>query len=153
MTGKLKKLTKEQAEECVKLYQKGFSIGKISEYFNVSRQAMWDLLRRRTKMRTNLRYGKENHFYRGGTLADDKAVNLLEEALERGIVIRQNTCSKCGYTGKCKDGRNKVQAHHPDYNKPLDVTWLCQRCHHEWHKQNKAIVKRVTEIENAKPSK
>ena len=35
--------------------------------------------------------------------------------------------------------KNRIQAHHCDYNKPLEVMWLCQKCHHEWHKNNKAV--------------
>jgi hypothetical protein len=38
-----------------------------------------------------------------------------------------------------------VQAHHDDYNKPLLVRWLCQPCHHDWHKHNRAIRKEVPE--------
>ncbi len=136
MAGKLKKLTPEQAEECVKMYQAGLSLAPIAEYFRVSRQAMWDLVRRRTEMRSQKRFGKDNHFYRGGNRADDQAQNLLETAVERGVIERVITCEECGAVGKMKDGRNKVQAHHGDYNKPLEVTWLCQKCHHTWHKQN-----------------
>lgn len=143
MAGKLKKLTPEQAEECVKLYDNGLSLQNVADYFDVSRQAMWDLLRRRTKMRSQKKYGKDNHFYRGGKTADDKAQNILEEAIERGIIIRKDVCETCGETGIFKDGRTKVQAHHPDYNKPLEVMWLCQKCHHEWHKNNKAKGKEV----------
>lgn len=29
----------------------------------------------------------------------------------------------------CKCGDPKTQAHHHDYSKPLDVEWLCFRCH------------------------
>jgi hypothetical protein len=27
----------------------------------------------------------------------------------------------------------KVHAHHKDYSKPLDVVWLCAKCHHRLH--------------------
>ncbi len=36
-------------------------------------------------------------------------------------------------------GSEKVHAHHPDYNKPLDVMWLCSIHHKEWHKKNETI--------------
>ena len=143
--GKLRKLTPEQAEESVRLYDQGLSCGQIGAYFGVSRQSMWDLLRRRTTMRSRLRYGKDNHFYRGGTTADDKAQNLLEQALEDGIIERHYICEACGDSGAFVDGRNKVQAHHDDYNKPLTVRWLCQKCHHEWHKEHRAKEKATSE--------
>lgn len=136
MAGQLKKLTPEQAQECVKMYSSGMSLAPIATYFNVSRQAMWDLLRRRTKIRPQKRNGAENHFSRGGKASDGHAQNVLEYAIRKGIVERKTSCENCGATGKMKDGRTKIQAHHTDYNKPLEVTWLCQKCHHEWHKQN-----------------
>ena len=30
---------------------------------------------------------------------------------------------------------------HDDYNNPLDVRWLCQKCHHSWHQTNRAAVR------------
>ena len=138
MAGKLKKLTQQQALECVAMYVKGLSIQQVADYFSVSRQAMWDLLRRRTKLRSNRKYGKDNDFYRGGRQSNDRAQNLLEKAIERGVVTRRALCEICGSTGTFKDGRTAIQAHHPDYNKPLEVMWLCQKCHHDWHRKNKA---------------
>lgn len=40
-------------------------------------------------------------------------------------VLRKHNCEICL-------GDNP-QAHHQDYSKPLDVTWLCQRCHFLLH--------------------
>ena len=136
---RLKKLTEEQAAEAVKMYDDGMSLAPIAEFYGVSRQGMWDLLRRRTTMRPQKRYGDENHFHRG-TKADDRAQNLLEQAIARGVVERKTHCEACGATGTMKDGRSAIQAHHDDYNKPLEVRWLCQRCHHEWHKTNEAVM-------------
>ena len=87
---------------------------------------------------SNLKFNKDNHFFRGGINASDRAQNILEQAIVKKIIIRKNRCEKCLDTGTFKNGRTKIQAHHSNYNKPLDVIWLCQKCHYEWHKNNKA---------------
>lgn len=40
--------------------------------------------------------------------------------------LKKRPCAFCG-----SDGR--VEAHHHDYTKPLDVTWLCSPCHRRFH--------------------
>lgn len=47
---------------------------------------------------------------------------LCRKALKSGTLIRATSCQVCG------SDRN-IEAHHPDYSKPLDVRWLCKRCH------------------------
>lgn len=128
----------------VKLYEHGFSVEDIAEFYSVSRQSMWMCLKRRNvEFRDNKRYGSENHFYRGGKTASDYAQNMLEYAIRVGAVKRMEKCEICGYEGTFEDGRTAIQAHHSDYNKPLDVMWLCQKCHHEWHQKHKAIERKV----------
>jgi len=151
MAGKLKKLTIEQAAECVRMYESGLSMAPIAEYFHVSRNAMWDLLRRRTKMRPQQRHGSENHFYRDGQRADDHAQNMVEYAIRSGVLSRAARCEKCNGEGKFQDGRSSVQAHHDDYNKPLIVRWLCQKCHHGWHKHNRPRRREVRNTEAVDP--
>jgi hypothetical protein len=38
--------------------------------------------------------------------------------------LKKLPCHRCGTTAR-------VQAHHHDYSKPLDVEWLCFACHRE----------------------
>lgn len=132
------RLTETHKQEAVRLYGLGFSCEDLAKYFGVSRQSMWDVLHRRTSMRPRARQGTDNPFFRGGSLADDPAQNLLETAIQQGFVDRKTTCEQCGDSGFMADGRSRIQAHHPDYNKPLDVMWLCQPCHHAWHQVNRA---------------
>ncbi len=54
-----------------------------------------------------------------------KAWNALYYALKIGKVAKPDTCSVCGR----RVGKKKIQAHHEDYTKPLDVIWCCQDCH------------------------
>ena len=129
------------------LYEAGLSVQDIADFYGVTRQAMWKILKRRgAEMRSNLRNGEDNHFHRGGETADDHAQNVCEVAVRKGI-LSPEPCEVCGDHGKFKDGRRKVQAHHDDYNKPLEVRWLCQKCHHEWHKHNQAKRKEVMPCE------
>lgn len=41
--------------------------------------------------------------------------------------IEKGPCEKCGAT-------EKVEAHHDDYSKPLEVRWLCPKHHKEHHR-------------------
>ena len=48
-------------------------------------------------------------------------------AIRDGKLFKQ-PCEVCGIAD--------VQAHHCDYDKPLEVMWLCAIHHEEWHRQN-----------------
>lgn len=51
-----------------------------------------------------------------------RARSLFGYHVRVGNIIRPAHCSDCGQPGR-------IQGHHTDYSKPLDVVWLCQRCH------------------------
>ncbi len=53
-----------------------------------------------------------------------KARNAVWNALRDGRLTRPAACELCGEA-------TKIQAHHEDYAKPLEVEWLCFRCHRE----------------------
>lgn len=53
-----------------------------------------------------------------------KARDILRRAVSSGKVTKE-PCSVCGDP--------KSFAHHHDYSKPLDVTWLCRPHHHAIH--------------------
>ena len=56
--------------------------------------------------------------------------NAVARALRNGG-LKHNPCSVCG--------NGQSIAHHEDYDKPLDVVWLCQPCHKARHAEiNKA---------------
>ena len=54
-----------------------------------------------------------------------KAHQAVAYAVQTGRLVRQ-PCERCGTT-------QNVVAHHEDYNKPLDVLWLCKYHHKERH--------------------
>ena len=145
MTTGIMKLDKRKRDypKAAEMYAAGLSISEVARFYGRTRQAMWEWMKARNiPMRPNIRHGKENHFFRGGKRSSDLAQNILESAIKKGIVQRQTYCEQCGDRGKFKDGRTAIQAHHPDYNDPLQVMWLCQKCHHAWHKKFKAIERR-----------
>ncbi len=70
--------------------------------------------RKRNKLRTRLdlsKYPERNN-----------ARSALYRAIKCGSVTKEIACSGCGESGK-------IEGHHVDYSKPLDVIWLCTGCH------------------------
>ncbi len=56
-----------------------------------------------------------------------KARYILRDNILSGKVIKPKKCISCG---KVK----KLEGHHIDYDKPLEVLWLCRSCHCKLHK-------------------
>jgi len=53
------------------------------------------------------------------------AQKQVEKAIINGTLVRPLEC-RCG-------SNENIQAHHDDYNAPLDVRWLCSKCHMRLH--------------------
>jgi hypothetical protein len=68
--------------------------------------------RRREKARL---YEKNNH-------AKRLAQQAVKRALKKGVLVKPDCCEQCG-------GSGMLHAHHNDYEKQLDVVWLCVPCH------------------------
>ncbi len=65
-----------------------------------------------------------------------RAVNRVRYAVKTGKLKRPGECEVCGRQGK-------VDGHHEDYNKPLDVMWLCRSCHLQLREKPKVTWREV----------
>ena len=61
--------------------------------------------------------------WRGVNPKKARAHNAVNNAIRDGKLVRQ-PCEKCGAW---------AHAHHDDYDKPLDVRWLCPKHHSKEH--------------------
>lgn len=51
-----------------------------------------------------------------------RARNVVRLEIEAGRLVRPDVCDRCRTPGR-------IEAHHHDYGKPLEIEWLCSRCH------------------------
>jgi len=65
---------------------------------------------------------KQQKKYRLNNPEKYHARNIVAHALRNGTLVKE-PCMKCG--------NPKTQCHHKDYSKPLEVDWLCFKCHRE----------------------
>ncbi len=79
---------------------------------------------RESKERNRHKYTDYKSKYRSKNLIKAKAHNVIT-AMLRAKKIQKSACF-CG--------QKKVEAHHSNYNSPLDVTWLCRKHHLAWHR-------------------
>ena len=68
----------------------------------------------------------QNKRYRHNNPAARLAHSRINRAIRDGKITRQ-PCEVCG--------NPRTHAHHDDYSKPLDVRWLCPKCHGIHHRK------------------
>lgn len=62
-----------------------------------------------------------------------RAHSAVRRAILSGALTRPSKCSECGASDKV------IEAAHEDYARPLDVRWLCHRCHSRWDQQQPKV--------------
>lgn len=73
--------------------------------------------------------GSKNKFIRENP--EKRAAHILVgHAVRSGRLVKPECCPCCGEFKP----RRQIHAHHEDYTKPLDVVWMCAKCHHDHHK-------------------
>lgn len=86
----------------------------------------------RVRQRDRERYKRHKAKYLARNKARDAkkkyATATINARLQRGTIVKPDACSDCGATGV------KLTGHHEDYDKPLEVEWLCYSCHGKRHR-------------------
>lgn len=94
---------------------------------NLEKIRAYDRERGKNKERMKISY-EVTKAWRQEDTRRSRAHNAVTRAIKKGDLIRQ-PCIRCG--------EKKSLAHHEDYDKPLEVMWLCQPCHKQRHKELK----------------
>ncbi len=85
---------------------------------------------RRSKSKNKEGVAEYTRLYRENNPKIYKAHGAVSAARASGK-LTQNKCEICN--------SSNTEAHHDDYNKPLDVRWLCSKHHNKWHRNNNPI--------------
>ncbi len=95
----------------------------MSAYSREYRRQAWKDPERRRRLLT--RSGNSDY-----KLPKHKQVarSVVAWAVKCGDLVRPAICEDCG-------NERKVHGHHEDYSKPLEVIWVCSRCHGRRHRK------------------
>lgn len=92
---------------------------------NIEKVRAYDKARAKEPHRAKLA-AEVNKAWRAEDARRSKAHGAVASAIRKGLLV-STPCIRCG--------EQKSLAHHEDYDKPLEVMWLCQPCHKQRHKE------------------
>ena len=68
---------------------------------------------------------KNAHLWQMNNREKMEAHDIVNRAVQKGDIQKPIRCEKCSKFSE------RLQAHHRDHSKPLDVVWLCSYCHNQ----------------------
>jgi hypothetical protein len=133
-----KKLDEVKLDHAIALYRSGKNCVEIATELQVSKQNIHAQLKKRGVLvkrkrkptpppKTPIVIPAEDRWWVEESMKRDRARNGVFQAVKSGRLIRL-PCEVCG--------ERNSEGHHDDYDKPLQVRWLCNRHHNEWHRIN-----------------
>lgn len=132
-------MTEEQRKSAMRMVGRGLSLQTVGDFFGVKKQYIHQICKQAGVKVEYIPFGNRRNSiskeYKG---ARRKVWNIVCYAVKKGILVMQ-PCEICGAFGK-----DIIEAHHDNYNEPLQVRWLCQEHHREWHKNNKPIALKIS---------
>lgn len=119
-------------QQVTTIYLQRKRCGSVKEKSGCSYRAFLIAVRKKSaEYRKNRKFRKKESAYykqwyeqsgRKRNRIHQRAQNMVAYAIKQGILVRPENC-------QCCNKKAKIQAHHQDYSKPLQVLWLCQPCH------------------------
>lgn len=106
-----------QCKECVKVRARQRRLDKLEQIRAYDRERS-KLPHRVLERAARFERYKEQH-------PERRAAHIAVSNATRDGKLRKMDCAFCG--------SSETVAHHHDYSKPLDVTWLCTPCHQRFH--------------------
>ena len=94
---------------------------------NIKRIRAYDSYRRRPANMSQKQIERKRKYQMEYRKRRRKQVNACNHVQRKLVDQRPNICSNCGT-------KTKIVGHHFDYNKPINVVWLCQSCHVKLHR-------------------
>lgn len=114
-------------------YQPGECKACACARVRANRQARLDYYRafdreRSKKPGRKAQYAEKQKRMRSSITGLESAHSAVARAVRAGVLIRPSVCSRCPST-------DRIQAHHDDHTRHLEVMWLCPVCHAARHRE------------------
>lgn len=102
-----------------------------------------ELGRARSKRYMQTEKGKAKHIEATEKYVEEnrekiRAQSKVRKAIKSGKIIKPLNCEVCGLS-------KALQGHHEDYSKPLQVIWMCAKCHIYHHHKHRFHAERLNE--------
>lgn len=104
------------------------------EYIRIYYKKNKDILKRKMKkysqtLKARISHNTSTRKYELNNPEKRKAYSKIRWRVGNKQLIKATACERCGVIPDI------IHSHHPDYQKPLLVAWVCPQCHKDIHKE------------------